>query len=70
MTERATCETCRWFGRRQAPDGVIIYGAKTENGLCFRPVQRSWLRGQAPANVVTLKWWTCGEHQPREVRDE
>lgn len=56
MSERATCETCKWWDGGDA------------RGMC---------RKSAPtASEVGRVWpWTfrsdwCGEHQPREARDE
>ena len=60
MTERATCETCRWWQRD---------ASTPEAGWCREPGILAPARGEfSPgADIVVLRFasMTCGEHQPR-----
>lgn len=63
-SERATCETCRWWERDASmPDA----------GGCREPKILAPVRGEfsPDADIVVLRFasMTCGEHQPREVED-
>lgn len=56
-SERATCETCRWWEDLRGMTPFL-------DGRChIRSVPQDDMPQRAARN------W-CGEHQPREVRDE
>lgn len=59
----ATCGTCRWWDDLR-PDAEM-------DGLCRRHAPRAspdrWNRSYWPETDAT-DW--CGEHQPKETRDE
>lgn len=60
MTERATCETCRWWGKPTDPPPIVH-----EYRQCHWPVP-IWLdrRWASPADLSG-----CQTHQPRKVAD-
>lgn len=76
MTERATCETCRWWGAERAHDHNQPYGTcrvrSPQGSMRYALV----LGGDNPIQIARAQWlWSafddwCGEHQPREVADE
>lgn len=57
MSERRTCETCRWWDRFNT------------RGDCHRKAPRRSPAGYCEWPTTALYDW-CGEHQPREVADE
>jgi hypothetical protein len=60
MSERATCETCRWWDCGDSGG----YSTPRTYGTCHI---RSVPSDEFPERHET-HW--CGEHQPREVADE
>lgn len=67
MSERETCETCRWWDResnRQSTDGLCRKYAPRATVLESDEVE------EYPVWPKTdIRDW-CGEHQPREVKDD
>lgn len=64
-----TCETCRFWGYKYAPDGVLVVwpGQSTLNN-CLRPVKTFWF-GYQPAAIGTVANCTCSAHRPKETPD-
>lgn len=66
MSERATCETCRWW--QDCRPNLHI------DGMCRRhaPQPSNGNMGQYNSGLwpATMPNDWCGEHQPREVADE
>lgn len=63
MSERATCETCRWWDG--APGAYL-----PKPCLRYPPAPAFPQLPYAPLWPHTFKSDRCGEHQPREARDE
>lgn len=59
MSER-TCATCRWW----------VFDPDEAEGLCQRHPERAWIVANQIVWPRRLPADWCGEHQPREVRDE
>lgn len=74
--ERATCETCRWWGAERAHQPEQPYGRCRARSPQAELRYALVLSGNTPMQIPRAQWpWSafddwCGEHQGREVADE
>lgn len=62
MTERETCETCRFNDElvcKRYPPQMILWPQDNQHPIMYAPT------GTQPA--ISLGMW-CGEHKPREAK--